>query len=167
MTKYIHELVNFWEYKILGAVFASVFTEDFFKLMVIFIFLEILDTVSRMIAESKHCYDALYKGFPHTIGTYIKYMWTARKWRFIQSDKLRSGADKLLTYLLLILSATVVDSALKIAGADRIMLCTGIVVGFLSITEMLSIVENVSEFSNNNVVRLIKDKISKKLGGDK
>ena len=167
MTKYLHEVVNFWEYKIFGAVFASVFTEDFFKLMVIFCFLEILDTVTRMIAESKHCYDAIYQGFPHTIWTYLKYMLTARKWRFIQTDKLRSGADKLLTYLLLILSATVVDSALKIAGADRVLLCTGIVVGFLSITEMLSIVENVSEFSNNNVVKLIKDKISKKLGGDK
>jgi hypothetical protein len=32
---------------------------------------------------------------------------------------------------------------------------------------MLSIIENISEFSNNNVVKLIKDKISKKLGGDK
>lgn len=167
MIKYINELKNFWEYKVLGAVFASIFTEDFFKLMVIFCFLEILDTVTRLIAESKHCYDALYKGFRHSIWTYIKFLWTARRWRFIQSDKLRSGADKLLTYLLLILSANIVDSALKISGADRMLLCTGIVVGFLSITEMLSIIENVSEFSNNNVIMLIKDKIAKKIGGDK
>lgn len=163
MVRYFHEVINYWEYKILAAVFASVFTDDFFKLMIIFCVLEIIDTVTRMIAESKHCYDALYNGFPHTIGTYLKFLWQARKWRFIQSDKLRSGGDKLLTYLLLILSATIVDSALKIAGADRVLLCTGVVVGFLSITEMLSIIENVSEFSNNNVVKMIKDKISKKI----
>lgn len=166
MTKYLHEVASYWEYKIFGAVFASVFTDDFLKLMVIFCLLEVLDTISRMIAESKHAYDSIYSGFPHTIGTYIAFMWQARKWRFIQSDKLRSGADKLLTYLSLILSATIVDSALKIAGADRMLLCTGVVVGFLSITEMLSIIENVSEFSNNNVVKMIKDKISKKIGGD-
>lgn len=163
MVKYLHEVVNYWEYKILTAVFASVFTDDFLKLMVIFCLLEVLDTVSRMIAESKHAYDSMYSGFPHTIVTYVRFLWQARKWRFIQSDKLRSGGDKLLTYLLLILSATIVDSALKIAGADKVLLCTGVVVGFLSITEMLSIIENVSEFSNNNVVKMIKDKISKKI----
>ena len=166
MIKYLHEVANYWEFKIFGALFATIFTDDFFKLMVIFCALEILDTITRMIAESKHCYDAMYTGFSHSIWTYIKFLWTARKWRFIQSDKLRSGADKLLTYLLLILSATIVDSALKIAGADKVLLCTGVVVGFLSITEMLSIIENVSEFSNNNVVKMIKDKISKKIGGD-
>lgn len=164
MTKYIHELISFWEYKIFCAVVCSIFSENFFKLMLLFCFLEFLDIFSRMLAESKRCYCSMYQGFPHTILTYVGFLWQARKWRFIQSDKLRSGADKLLTYLLLILSATVVDSALKIAKADSIMLCTTVIVSFCSITEMLSILENASEISNLNVITAIKDKISKKLG---
>lgn len=164
MSKYLHEVVLYWEYKIVGAVIASIFTDSFFKLMLLFCFLEFLDVFTRMLAESKRCYCSMYQGFPHTILTYIRFLWTARKWRYIQSDKLRSGADKLLTYLLLILSATVVDSALKIAGADKVMLCTTVIVTFCSITEMLSILENTSEFSNLNIVKTIKEKISKKIG---
>ena len=164
MTKYFHELISFWEYKIFGAVICSIFTENFFKLMLLFCFLEFLDIFSRMLAESKRCYCSMYQGFPHTILTYVRFLWQARKWRFIQSDKLRSGADKLLTYLLLILSATVVDSALKIAKADSIMLCTTVIVSFCSITEMLSILENASEISNLNVITAIKNKIGKKIG---
>lgn len=163
MMKYIHELVNYWEYKILGAVVCSIFSESFFKLIVLFCFLEFLDIFSRMLAESKRCYCDIYKGFPHTIFTYLKFMWQARKWRYIQSDKLRSGADKLLTYLLLILSATIVDSALKIAGADKVMFCTATITSFCALTEMLSILENASEISNINVVKQIKEKISKKV----
>ena len=163
MTKYLNEVYHYWEIKIFGAVFATVFTDDFFKLMIIFCVLESLDIFSRIICESKRCYDSMYKNVPADIWTYIKFIWQAHKWRFIQSDKLRVGADKILTYLWLILSATVVDSALKIAGADRVMLCTGVVVGFLSITEMLSIVENVSEFSNISIINVIKDKIAKRV----
>lgn len=164
MVKYFHELVNYWEYKIFGAVIAGIFTDSFFKLMLLFCFLEFLDIFTRIICESKRCYLDLYKGFPHTIFTYIKFIPKAHSFRYIQSDKLRSGADKLLTYLLLILSATVVDSALKIAGADKVMLCTTVIVTFCSITEMLSILENTSEFSENGIVKAIKEKIGKKIG---
>lgn len=164
MTKYFHELISFWEYKIFGAVVCSIFTENFFKLMLLFCFLEFLDIFSRMLAESKRCYCSMYQGFPHTIFTYIKFIPKAHSFRYIQSNKLRSGADKILTYLLLILSATVVDSALKIAGADKVMLCTTVIVTFCSITEMLSILENTSEFSENSIVKAIKEKIGKKIG---
>lgn len=164
MAKYLQEIINYWEYKILGAVIASIFTDSFFKLMLLFCFLEFLDIFTRMICESKRCYLDLYQGFPHSIFTYIKFIPKAHSFRYIQSDKLRSGADKLLTYLLLILSATVVDSALRIAGADKIMLCTTVIVSFCSITEMLSILENTSEFSNLNIIKTIKEKIGKKIG---
>jgi phage-related holin len=70
----------------------------------------------------------------------------------------------MLTYLLLILSATIVDSALKIAGADKVMFCTATITSFCALTEMLSILENASEVSNINVIKIMKEKISKKLG---
>lgn len=159
MAKYITELINYWQYKIIAGVLATIFTDDFFKLVLIFSMLEILDIATRMVAESKACWHALYPETKGSIMTYLHFLWQARKWRYIRSDGLRSGSDKLLTYLLLILAATTVDSALKIAGADKILLCTGIVCGFLAVTELLSIIENVSEFAEYGIIKKIAEKI--------
>lgn len=167
MTKYLHEVANYWEYKIFGAVFASVFSESFFKLMCLFIFLEAMDIFTRMISESKKCWCALYPQTEATVWRYIKFIYTARKWRFVKSEGLRSGSDKILIYLLLLLSATAVDSALTIAGVTKSLMTTSAVVMFINLTEMLSVIENISEFSRYGVVRQIKEKIKEKLGGDK
>ena len=159
MHKYLLQIIDYWQYKIIAGVFATIFTQDFFKLMCIFCMLEVLDILTRMLAESKHCWKAMYPQTPAGLWRYIRFMWQARKWRFIKSNGLRSGSDKLLTYLLLILAATLVDSALKIGGADKAFLTTGIVVGFLAVTELLSIVENISEVSEYGVIASILGKV--------
>ena len=162
MHKYFIDVFNYWQYKILGAVFATIFTDNFFQLMCLFCCLEVLDILTRMISQSKACWVALYPQSKASIWKYICFLWQARKWRFIKSEAMRSGSDKLLTFLLLILSATIVDSALKIGGADKAFLTTGVIVAFLAVTELLSIIENVSEFSENSVVKIIFDKIKEK-----
>ena len=163
MHKYIIDVFNYWEYKIVAGVLATIFTDDFFKLMCLFCCLEILDVLTRMISQSKACWLALYPNSRASIAKYISFMWQARKWRFIKSEGLRSGSDKLLTYLLLILAATIVDSALKIGGADKAFLTTGVIVAFLAVTELLSIIENISEFSENGIIKIIMEKIRNKV----
>lgn len=163
MHKYIIDVFNYWQYKIVAGLLATIFTDDFFKLMCLFCCLEILDILTRMISQSKACWLALYPNSKAGIAKYISFMWQARKWRFIKSEGLRSGSDKLLTYLLLILAATIVDSALKIGGADKAFLTTGIIVAFLAVTELLSIIENISEFSENGIIKVIMEKIRNKV----
>lgn len=92
-------------------------------------------------------------------------MLQARKWHFIQSDKLRSGSDKLLIYLLLILTSTLVDTALTIGNA-KVFTFTALIVGFLSTTEGLSIIENISEIAEYDVIEKIKNAIKSKVNSD-
>lgn len=162
MQKYLLETFNYWQYKIVAGVFAVVFTDDFRKLIVVFVCLELLDILTRWLAQSKACFRALYPDTPATILRYVGWMWQARKWRFIKSDGLRSGCDKMLTYLLLLLTSTLVDTALQIGGV-KVFTLTTIVVMFLATTEGLSIIENISEVAEYDVINKIKDKIKEKV----
>lgn len=159
MTKYLLETLQYWQYKIIAGVFAVVFTDSFGKLIFVFACLEVLDIATRWLAQSKACYRAIYPDMPATITTYIGWLWQARKWRYIKSDGLRSGADKILTYLLLLLTAALADTALQIGGV-KVFTLTTIVVMFLATTEALSIIENISEITDYDVVRKIKDTIN-------
>ena len=140
-------------------------SDSFFKLISIFVLLEILDILTRWICESKKCWKALYPQSKAGIIKYISFMLQARKWHFIQSDKLRSGSDKLLIYLLLILTSTLVDTALTIGNA-KVFTFTALVVGFLSTTEGLSIIENISEIAEYDVIEKIKNSIKSKVNNN-
>lgn len=159
MTKYLTETLQYWQYKIVAGVIATVLTDSFGKLIFIFACLEVLDILTRWLAQSKACYRAIYPNMPATMTTYIGWLWQARKWRFIKSDGLRSGADKILTYLLLLLTAALADTAFQIGGV-KIFTMTTIVVMFLATTEALSIIENISEITDYDVVKKIKDTIN-------
>lgn len=165
MLKYVHSLFEYWQYKILAGVIASIFSDSFFKLISIFVFLEIMDILTRWIAQSKACWHALYPNTPAGISKYISFMLQARKWHFIQSDKLRSGSDKLLIYLLLIFTSSLVDTALTVGNA-KIFTFTSLIVGFLSTTEGLSIIENISEIAESDVIEKIKNKIKNQVSNN-
>ena len=165
VVKYIHNLLDYWQYKIVAGLIASIFSDSFFKLISVFVLLEILDILTRWICQSKACWDALYPNSKAGIWKYIKFMWQARKWRFIQSDKLRSGSDKLLIYLLLIFTSSLVDTALTVGNA-KVFTFTSLIVGFLATTEGLSIIENISEIAEYGVIDKILNKIKSKVNGD-
>lgn len=161
MHKYITETLNYIEYKIIFGVLAAIFTESFFKILFLFMLVEFMDTFTRWICQSKICYQALYPQSKAGIRTYINFIWQARKWRFIRSDAMRNGVDKVLLYLIIILVAHIVDVA--IATSSGIKFCTVISVTVCGCTEFLSILENLSEITSTNVISKIKDKIVKKL----
>lgn len=88
-------------------------------------------------------------------------MWQARKWRFIRSTGLRDGfCDKMILYLILLLTSSLVDTALQIGHAPRML--TTIVVVVLSSTEALSIMENLSE-CGVGIVSTIREKFEQKI----
>lgn len=160
MHKYMVEVGNYLQYKIIFGLVASIFTDDFFKLLFIFMLLEFLDIFTRWLAQSKKCYRAIYPDSPCNLLTCVGFLWQARKWRYIRSTGMRNGCDKMLLYLILLLTSSLVDAALKIGNAPRVL--TTIVVVVLASTEALSIMENLSE-CGVGIVATIRTKFEEKI----
>ena len=161
MHKYISEILNYIEYKIILGVITAIFTDSFFKVMFLFLLIEICDIFTRWLSQSKKCWMALYPTSKAGIWQYIKFLWQARKWRFIRSEAMRNGADKILLYLIIFLVATMVDAA--IVASNGVKCCTVACVTICGCTEFLSILENLSEITNANIIGIIKEKIKDKV----
>ena len=161
MHKYVSEVLHYIEYKVILGVLTAIFTDSFFKVMFLFMLIEVLDILTRWISQSKKCYMALYPQSKAGIWKYISFMWQARKWRFIRSEAMRTGADKILLYLIIFLVATMVDAA--ITASNGVKCCTVVCVTVCGCTELLSILENLSEITSANVIGMIKDKIKDKV----
>lgn len=160
--KYLLEAGNYLQYKIIAGLIAAIFSEDFFKLLLLFIALELLDIFTRWLALSMQCYKAIYPQSPCGLWKATKWLWQAHRWRFIKSDGLRDGfCDKMLVYLLLLLTGAFVDAAFQIGHTPRVL--TTIIVVVLGSTEALSILENLSE-CGVPVIKQIKERFVKKVG---
>lgn len=161
--KYLLEAGNYLQYKIIAGLIAVVFSDDFFKLLLLFIALELLDIFTRWLALSMQCYKAIYPQSPCGLWKATKWLWQAHRWRFIKSDGLRDGfCDKMLVYLLLLLTGAFVDAAFQIGHTPRVL--TTIIVVVLGSTEALSILENLSECgvsTINTIKSMFKSKIPK------
>ncbi len=160
MHRYIVELGHYIQYKIIFGLVASVFTDDFFKLLLIFACIEVMDVFTRWLAQSKKCYCAIYPQSPCNLLTCVGFLWQARKWRYIRSTGMRNGCDKMLLYLILLLTSSLVDAALQIGHAPRML--TTVVVVVLATTEALSILENLSE-TGIGTIAVIRDKFKEKI----
>lgn len=144
MQRYFEQIFVYWKEKIFLGLWATFWSDDLPKLFLLFIFIELLDIFTRWLAQSKKCYHALYPNMKVGLWTYFKFLWQARKWRFINSGSWRNGfCDKMLVYLLLFFLSATVDATLAIAHVPRALLT--VVVTVLSTTEALSILENLSE----------------------
>lgn len=160
MLKYVHNLFEYWQYKIIAGLIASIFSDNFFKLLTILILLNVLDIFSRFLSNSYNCYKSIYPNSTCGLWKAFTFMWQARKWRYIRSTGLRDGfCDKMMLYLILLLVGAFVDTAYALGNTPRIM--SSIIVMVLASTEALSILENLSEC--NEIIKQIKDKFKHKL----
>lgn len=163
MLKYLTETLHYWQYKIIAGIVTAIFTEDFAKLILVFALLEMLDVFSRLLNLSMQCFRDIYPQTPCTITRGIGFMWQARKWRYINSYGMRTGVDKMLLYLLLLLTGAVVDVVFAIAHAPIQRPLSSVICVVLASTEALSILENLAGCSP--LIGSIKEKFLKKLGG--
>lgn len=161
MYKYFMEVFHYWQYKIIAGLITAVFNDEFYKLLLLFVGLELMDIFTRWLALSMDLHKKMFPQTPCGLWRALKFMWQARKWRWIKSDGLKNGfCDKMLLYLLLLLLGSFVDTAFSIGHAPRLL--TTVIVVVLASTEALSILENLSEC--NGIVKNIKEKFSKKVG---
>ena len=111
-----------------------------------------LDLFSRWLALS-HQYLVTHK----QEATLIDCFWgikRAHKAGLISSYVMRKTFfSKMITYLILIIGASIVDYMIK--GADGSVMAVSLVITYLSMTELLSIVENLDEAGVNAMHDLI------------
>lgn len=74
---------------------------------------------------------------------------------------MRTGVDKILLYLIIILVATMVDTA--VIASSGVKFATVTCVTVCGCTELLSVLENLSEITQANVIQIIKGKIMEKI----
>ena len=126
----------------------------------VFVFLAIIDIVTRLIACSYHLWEQAYgEEFTKKHGNlwlFVLWIPSAHRWRYINSSALRTGfVSKILTYMLLIIAARACDSVLPV----KFMMV--LITSVLACTEMLSVCENLGE-CNVNVASEIKALVHKR-----
>ena len=143
---------------------------DIGTIFLLLMLLEIIDIFTACIFQASLLYKATYdKRIVEKRGsllTYIKYIWQAHHWRFIDSYVLRDGFySKTIIYSLLLITGFIIDMVLRISHSP-IQPALVIVCCVLSITEGISICENLDS-SGVKIGGEIRDLLKKKKEGIK
>ena len=120
---------------------------DISTIFLLLMLLEIIDIFTACIFQASLLYKATYdKRIVEKRGsllTYIRYIWQAHHWRYVDSYALRDGfCSKTIIYSLLLITGFLIDLILKISHSP-IQPALVIVCCVLSITEGISICENL------------------------
>ena len=120
---------------------------DIGTIFLLLMLLEIIDIFTACVYQASLLYKATYdKRIVEKRGsllTYIKYIWQAHHWRYVDSYALRDGfCSKTIIYSLLLITGFVIDIILSVSHAP-IQPALTIVCCVLSITEGISICENL------------------------
>ena len=120
---------------------------DIGTIFLLLMLLEIIDIFTACIFQASLLYKATYdKRIVEKRGsllTYIKYIWQAHHWRYVDSYALRDGfCSKTIIYSLLLITGFLIDIVLSVSHAP-IQPALTIVCCVLSITEGISICENL------------------------
>ena len=120
---------------------------DLGTIFFLLLLLEIIDIFTACIYQASLLYKATYdKQIVEKRGsllTYIRYIWQAHHWRYVDSYALRDGfCSKTIIYSLLLITGFLIDLVLKISHSP-IQPALVIVCCVLSITEGISICENL------------------------
>lgn len=127
---------------------------DLGTIFALFIGLELIDILTRCMAMSALLWKNMYgeeivrkKG---NLLNYIKWIWQAHKWRYIDSSALRDGFwSKTIVYFILIFVGFLGDAILQTKHLPQFVLVIFVMV--LVCTETLSILENLDECGVSSV----------------
>lgn len=162
-TKTLHSVSENLPAKLAGsAVTASIF--DIGALLGLFCGLEFLDLLTKWISLS---HDYWVRTYGQTITdkqgclwVYIKWLPECRRFRYINSSAMKNQfCSKMFTYTILILTCCLADLAIKRVGGVAFISTIGI--SMVSLTEALSILENLSS-ANIGIADSIKNLLQKR-----
>ena len=143
---------------------------DIGTIFLLLMLLEIIDIFTACIFQASLLYKATYdKKIVEKRGsllTYIKYIWQAHHWRYVDSYALRDGfCSKTIIYSLLLITGFLIDIVLSVSHAP-IQPALTIVCCVLSITEGISICENLDS-AGIKIAGEIRELLQKKKEGIK
>ena len=141
MIHVFQKLQEGWGMKLALSCIVSVAAEEHAQIFAAFVFLVCLDLVTKWLSLSRRCL------IDH--GTEQPTFWqsftgirNARRLGYIRSEEMRKRfVHKILSYIGVVLSAVVLDFMLAHAHAPAF--ATSLVIGYLAITEFVSILENM------------------------
>lgn len=149
----MNETLSQFLLKVGAGLVSAVLVDSLAVVFIMFVVLEILDILTRCIAESAK----LYKEQHATAGNiykYIKYMNIAHKKRYINSEKLREGfCSKMVTYCIVLLLVCCVDAVLANIAVPKFFAKATLSVFVIS--EALSILENIEDCGVTQVTKVI------------
>lgn len=151
ITKAANGLMDVWALKLIASFFIAVICSMHTKLLVAFTLLVIFDLLTKWIALSKQYLQDNEK----EIGVWncIRNIKKARRAGYIKSSVMKHRfAGKIVVYVLLTLAAGAADLVFRTMDKPEFLVV--LVVGYLSVTEMLSTVENLQEAGVKEAERL-------------
>ena len=146
----IEKLVDLYPVKTISTILLVFLMDTRTVLFFCFALLVVIDCLTRWTAIS---FKSLSERNEKT--TLAAALWgipAARRKGLIRSFDMRKGMDKLLLYLLCTLAASSCDMIFGVLGTPAWM--TSFIVGYMSVTEILSIIENLSEAGVGSMTRL-------------
>ena len=163
IQKAITSLTDHLPAKLVGSVVISSLA-DIGSLLMLFCGLEFLDLFTKWISLSHDYWVRTYgKTFTDKHGclwSYIKWLPECRRFKYINSSTMKNQfTSKMLTYTILILTTCWADMCIKKVGGVAFISTIGI--SMISLTESLSIVENLSS-ANIGIADSIKGILQKK-----
>ena len=144
MESFVHVLQRLqegWAVKLVLSCVVSVAAEEHAQLFAGFVLLVFADLFTKCLSLSRRC---LLDG-----GVAAPSLWqacrglrAAHRARYISSKEMRRGfVHKILSYIVVVLSAAVLDFML--GHVESPAFATGLVIGYLAMTEFVSIMENL------------------------
>ena len=163
ISKALESLADHLPAKFVGSVVISSLA-DIGSLLMLFCGLEFLDLLTKWISLSHDYWVSTYgKAFTDKYGclwSYIKWLGECRRFKYINSSAMKNQfTSKMLTYTILILTTCWADMCIKKVGGVTFISTIGI--SMISLTESLSIVENLSS-ANIGIADSIKTLLQKK-----
>ena len=163
IQKTLEGLADHLPAKMVGSVVISSLA-DIGSLLGLFCGLEFLDLFTKWISLSHEYWVRTYgKEFTDKHGclwAYVKWLPECRRFRYINSSAMKNQfASKMLTYAIIVFACCLADSSIKKVGGVPFIGVIGI--SMISLTESLSIVENLSS-ANIGIADSIKTLLQKK-----
>lgn len=164
MMKVLERLQEAWAFKTCASCILALASHTHFQMAVAFAALVCVDLLTKWLSLSRQYLIDRKRRKTH-FWACLKNIRKARRAGYIRSEEMRTRfVAKMLTYFGVVAAAWLVDAMCAHAGAPTVAVV--VVVGYLSVTEMLSILENMERSGVTEAAEL-SELIRKKSGINK
>lgn len=138
----LHQLTQSAAIKTAGSFVFAVFAHMHTQLLLGFAFLVALDLFTKWTALSRARLLKYRRKKPPTFYECVRGIWKARKAGYIKSSEMKHRfAGKIIVYMVIALTGATFDKMMRDMGSPP--WATVLLIGYLAITELMSIVENL------------------------